>query len=58
MKRALVSMEEFERLVELEVRKRVAVDYKNIFAEGWSAGWQEGYSEAEIDAEENDWQSD
>ena len=54
MKRTMMSKEEFERLVDLEVQKGLKKSWEEIYERGRSVGWQEGYAEAERDAAEMD----
>ncbi len=51
MKRAMLSIEEFEQRVELEVKKRFAAERDDTYEKGRSEGWQEGYDEGYRDAE-------
>lgn len=47
----MLSIEEFEQRVELEVKKRFAAERDDTYEKGRSEGWQEGYDEGYRDAE-------
>ena len=42
MKRAMISVEEFEKRVMIEVQKRMTEVHSEIFQNGYSEGWDDG----------------